>query len=104
MSLLAGILPATAGMVLGVMMGLIAATFGGLVDRVIMAALDVLLAFPFVLTALLAVAILGPSLQNALTAVTVAIVPRHARIIRAERLSLRERDFVLAAKLARLDR
>jgi peptide/nickel transport system permease protein len=72
---------------------------GGLIDRLIMAVMDVLLAFPFILIAILAVAILGPSLRNAMIAVTLAILPRNARIIRAEALSLRERDFVVAAKL-----
>jgi peptide/nickel transport system permease protein len=99
-SIAAGVLPATAGMVLGVAIGLIAATLGGLIDRLIMGIMDVLLAFPFILIAILAVAILGPSLRNAMIAVTLAILPRNARIIRAEALSLRERDFVVAAKLS----
>jgi peptide/nickel transport system permease protein len=98
-SIAAGVLPATAGMVLGVAIGLIAATLGGLIDRLIMGVMDVLLAFPFILIAILAVGILGPSLRNAMIAVTLAILPRNARIIRAEALSLRERDFVVAAKL-----
>jgi len=62
--------------------------------------MDILLAFPFILLALLAVAILGPSFVNAMIAVTIAIIPRNARIIRAETLSLRERDFVVAARLS----
>ena len=99
-SIAAGVLPATAGMVLGVAIGLLSATLGGLVDRLIMAIMDVLLAFPFILIAILAVAVLGPSLRNAMIAVTLAILPRNARIIRAEALSLRERDFVVAAKLS----
>ncbi len=99
-SIAAGVLPATAGMVLGVAIGLVAATMGGLIDRLIMGVMDVLLAFPFILIAILAVAILGPSLRNAMIAVTLAILPRNARIIRAEALSLRERDFVVAAKLS----
>jgi peptide/nickel transport system permease protein len=99
-SILAGVLPATAGMILGVAIGLVAAAEGGPIDRVIMAVMDVLLAFPFILTAILAVAVLGPSLQNAMIAVTLAILPRNARIIRSVALSLRERDFVVAAKLS----
>lgn len=99
-SIIAGVLPATAGMVLGVAIGLISATQGGSVDRLIMGIMDVLLAFPFILIAILAIAVLGPSLQNAMIAVTLAIVPRNARIIRSVALSLRERDFVVAAKLS----
>jgi peptide/nickel transport system permease protein len=99
-SILAGVLPATAGMAFGVAIGLVSATLGGVIDRALMAVMDVLLAFPFILTAILAVAVLGPSLQNAMIAVTIAIVPRNARIIRAEVLSLRERDFIVAAKLS----
>jgi peptide/nickel transport system permease protein len=99
-SLVAGILPATAAMALGIVIGLVAGVFGGWVDRVSMAVMDVLLGFPFILLAILFVAVLGPSLQNAMVAVTLAILPKNARLIRAEALSLRERDYVVAARLS----
>jgi ABC-type dipeptide/oligopeptide/nickel transport system permease subunit len=99
-SIMAGIVPAAVGMSLGMAIGLVSGLLGGMFERVIMSLMDVLLAFPFILLAILAVAVLGPSLQNAMIAVTIAILPRNARIIRAEVLSLRERDYVIAARLA----
>jgi len=99
-SLASGVLPATASMGLGTVLGLVSGYFGGWIDRLIMSIMDVLLAFPFILMAILAVAILGPSFWNAMIAVAIAILPRNARIIRAETLSLRERDFVTAARLS----
>jgi peptide/nickel transport system permease protein len=99
-SVASGVLPATASMGLGTALGLVSGYFGGRVDRLIMSVMDVLLAFPFILLAILAVAILGPSFWNAMIAVAIAILPRNARIIRAETLSLRERDFVVAARLS----
>lgn len=99
-SVAAGVIPAIASMALGMAIGLFSGYLGGRVDRVIMGLMDVLLAFPFILLALLAVAVLGPSLWNAMIAVAIAIVPRNARVVRAEVLSLRERDFVTAARLS----
>ncbi len=99
-SVLAGIAPAVASMAVGAAIGLVSGYVGGWLDRLLMSVMDVLLAFPFILLALLAVAILGPSFVNAMIAVAIAIVPRNARIIRAETLSLRERDFVTAARLS----
>ncbi len=99
-SVLAGIVPALASMIVGATIGLVSGYVGGWLDRLLMSVMDVLLAFPFILLALLAVAILGPSFVNAMIAVAIAIVPRNARIIRSETLSLRERDFVVAARLS----
>ena len=99
-SLLFGVVPAAVGMIVGMAIGLVAGVKGGAVDRVIMAVMDVLLAFPFILVAILAVTVLGSSLRNAMIAVTLAVLPKNARIIRAEVLSLRERDFILAARLS----
>jgi peptide/nickel transport system permease protein len=99
-SVASGIVPATASMALGTLVGLVSGYMGGPVDRAIMSVMDVMFAFPFILLALLAVAILGPSFWNAMIAVTIAILPRNARIIRSETLSLRERDYIVAARLS----
>ena len=99
-SVASGIVPATASMALGTLVGLVSGYMGGPVDRAIMSVMDVMFAFPFILLALLAVAILGPSFWNAMIAVTIAILPRNARIIRSETLSLRERDYIVAAHLS----
>jgi peptide/nickel transport system permease protein len=99
-SVASGLVPATASMALGTLIGLVSGYMGGPVDRAIMSVMDVMFAFPFILLALLAVAILGPSFWNAMIAVTIAILPRNARIIRSETLSLRERDYIVAAHLS----
>jgi peptide/nickel transport system permease protein len=99
-SVAAGIVPAATSMALGTVIGLVSGYLGGAVDRAIMSVMDVMFAFPFILLALLAVAILGPSFWNAMIAVTIAILPRNARIIRSETLSLRERDYIVAARLS----
>src|SRR5205823_1569417 len=64
-SVAAGIVPAAASMALGTLIGLVSGYVGGAVDRAIMSVMDVMFAFPFILLALLAVAILGPSFWNA---------------------------------------
>ena len=95
-SVAAGIVPATASMALGTVIGLVSGYVGGRVDRVLMSLMDVLLAFPFILLALLAVAILGSSFINAMIAVTIAILPASltARITAGTLDELRHEDFV----------
>jgi peptide/nickel transport system permease protein len=99
-SLAAGIIPAAGAMAVGIIIGLVAGALGGRVDRGLMVIADVLLGFPFILLAILFVALFGPSLVNAMIAVALATVPRNARLIRAEALSLRERDYVTASRLS----
>jgi ABC-type dipeptide/oligopeptide/nickel transport system permease subunit len=99
-SLLFGAVPAVVGMAIGAAIGLVAGFAGGKVDRAIVAILDVLLTFPFILLAILVSAVLGASLQNAMIAVTLSILPKNARLIRSQTLSLKHREFVTAAQLA----
>ena len=99
-SLLFGAVPAVAGMALGAAIGLVAGFAGGRVDRAIVAVLDVLLTFPFILLAILVSAVLGASLQNAMIAVTLSILPKNARLIRSQTLSLKHREFITASELA----
>lgn len=99
-SLLFGAVPAAAGMIIGAAIGLVAAYAGGKVDRVIVSVMDVLLTFPFILLAILAAAVLGASLQTAIIAVTLSILPKNARLIRSQTLSLKHREFIVAAQLA----
>ena len=68
-------------------------------DRAIVSVMDVLLTFPFILLAILVSAVLGVSLQNAIIAVTLSILPKNARLIRSQTLSLKHREFVVAARL-----
>jgi ABC-type dipeptide/oligopeptide/nickel transport system permease subunit len=99
-SLLFGAVPAASGMVIGATIGLVAGYAGGKLDRAIVSLMDVLLTFPFILLAILVAAVLGASLQNAIIAVTLSILPKNARLIRSQTLSLKHREFIVAARLA----
>jgi peptide/nickel transport system permease protein len=83
---------------LGLAIGLVSGYFGGWIDDVFMRLADVQLAFPFILLALAVIGVLGPSLRNIIVVVGVSGWVVYARIVRGEVLSLREREFVLAAR------
>lgn len=85
-------------LVIGVTLGSVGGYLGGHVDNVIMRAMDVLLAFPSIFLALAIIAALGTGLFNLTLAVAIASVPQFARIVRASVLSLKEQDFVEAAR------
>ena len=99
-SLLFGAIPAATGMVIGAAIGVVAGYAGGRLERVIVSIMDVLLTFPFILLAILVSAVLGASLQNAIIAVTLSILPKNARLIRSQTLSLKHREFIVASRLA----
>jgi len=82
----------------GVSLGLVAGFLGGRVDGLIMRVMDALLAFPAILLAIALMAVLGPSLENAMIAIGIISIPAFARITRANVLSLREQEFVEAAR------
>jgi peptide/nickel transport system permease protein len=84
-------------MLIGVTIGLIAAFFGGWVDMVVVRIIDVFLAFPGLLLAIILSGILGPGLFNVVIALCAVGWVGFARITRAQTLSLRQRDFVVAA-------
>ncbi|HXU88692.1 MAG TPA: ABC transporter permease [Methylomirabilota bacterium] len=83
---------------IGVLLGLAAGYFVGRIDWAIMTLINVMLTFPFVLLALAVIAVLGPSLVNMIIVLGVADWPLYARVIRAETLAIREREFVLAGR------
>jgi peptide/nickel transport system permease protein len=97
-SLTLGIAAVVLGSLIGVPLGLIAGYLGRNVDMVIMRLVDVLLAFPLLLLAIIIIAILGPSLPNMVLAVGISAAPRFARLARGEVLGARQLDFVLAAR------
>lgn len=86
------------GMTVGVSAGLVGGYFGRWVDSGLMRVMDLLLAVPMVLVALVVVVVLGPSTVNVVIAIAVAAVPTFARLARASVLELRDRQFVLAAR------
>jgi len=84
--------------VIGSILGLLAGYAGRRVDLYIMFCMDILLAFPATLLAIAIVAMIGPGLRNSLIAISVVSIPFYARITRGEVLTLKEREFVTAAR------
>ena len=98
LSLLIGFTTVGFAIVVGLTLGSVAGYFGGWIDNVIMRLMDVLLAFPSLLLAIAIVAVLGPGLQNALLAIAIVHIPAYARVMRASVLSVKETEFVVAAR------
>jgi peptide/nickel transport system permease protein len=82
----------------GTLLGLISGFIGRTVDLVIMFAMDILLSFPGLLLAIAIVALIGPGLRNALLAISVVSIPIYARIARSTVLSLKQQEFITAAR------
>ena len=97
-SLVIGVSAVLISATIGVLLGLAAGYFGSRADWTIMTLVNIMLTFPFVLLALAVIAVLGPSLLNMIIVLGVADWPLYARVIRAETLSIRERDFVVAGR------
>jgi peptide/nickel transport system permease protein len=97
-SLVVGIVPVLLAALLGVAIGLVSGFYGGRLDNLLMRCLDIIFAFPAILLALAIVATLGPSVSNAMLAITVVAVPPFARLIRAAVLTLKAQAFVDAAR------
>lgn len=97
-SLVVGVVPVLLAAATGVAIGLLGGFYGGRLDNLLMRGLDVVFAFPAILLALAIVATLGPSISNAVLAITVVGVPSFARLIRASVLSLKQQAFVEAAR------
>lgn len=85
-------------LVIGGAIGLVSGYAGGRTDNIIMRFMDALLAFPMLILALGIIAVLGPSLMNAILALAIVNVPGFARLVRGQTLSVRELDFVQAAR------
>jgi peptide/nickel transport system permease protein len=98
-SLPIGLVSVAIGLLFGVSLGLLAGFYGGWLDAVSMRFVDLLLAFPGILLALAIIAILGGSLTNLMIAVGIASIPDYVRITRGSVLSMKEREFVLAARV-----
>jgi len=97
-SLQAGAVAASIALVFGLVLGMLAAYYGGRADNLIMRAMDIVLAFPYILLAIAVVAILGPGLRNAMIAIAIIYIPHYARVVRGAVLSVRARDYVEAAR------
>jgi len=97
-SIIVGIVTVAIGLTVGVLLGVIAAYYGRLVDEIIMRFSDLLFGFPAVLTAVLITATLGPSMINAMLAIGIFYVPIFSRLTRSVTLTIWECDFILAAR------
>lgn len=93
-----GITPVIIALVIGVSFGLIAGYYGRAIDQIVMRVIDILLAFPWLLLAIGIVAILGPGINNVVIAVAIVNIPAFARIVRGSVLSIKEKEFVEAAR------
>lgn len=99
-SLFVGCIVVTISLLFGVMIGLFSGFTGGATDAIIMRLMDIILAFPSLLLALALVAILGPSLTNAMIAIAIIQQPHYVRLTRAAVLGEKGKDYVTAAKVS----
>ena len=97
-SLSVGAISVSIGLLVGVSLGLTAGYLGGAADLLIMRAIDALLAFPALVLAISITAALGPQIQNAMIAIGIVAIPAYTRLTRGQVLSMREREFVTAAR------
>ncbi|MBK6850272.1 MAG: ABC transporter permease subunit [Burkholderiales bacterium] len=108
-SLFIGLTVMSVSFVIGVLLGLACAAnqaskFGQLVDVVVSRVMDLIMAVPSLVLAILVVAVLGPSLANTIIAVTIVYLPRYVRLVRASALAELGKDYVIAAKVAGVGR
>jgi peptide/nickel transport system permease protein len=97
-SLSVGVISVSIGFLFGVTIGLLAGYLGGTFDLLAMRVIDALLAFPALVLAIAITAALGPQIQNAMIAIGVVAIPGYARLTRGQVLSVRSRDFIVAAR------
>jgi peptide/nickel transport system permease protein len=97
-SVQAGVVSVGFALIVGVFIGLLAGYYGGWTDDALMLLVDALWSFPTLVLALAIAASLGPGLTNAMLAIGIVFTPIFARLVRGQTLSVRERDFVVAAR------
>jgi peptide/nickel transport system permease protein len=97
-ALFVGFTASFAGCTVGALLGVLSAYWGGTVELLLERLMDILLAFPQLILALAIASILGPAVQNVVVAITIPIIPRVARVVRATALSVKEHQYVEAAQ------
>lgn len=97
-SMTIGIVSVGISLVFGLAIGVVSAYYGGILDKIVMRIIDIMLAFPYILLTIVIVAILGPSLTNAMIAIGISQVPKYARLVRASVLAEKENDYVVAER------
>jgi peptide/nickel transport system permease protein len=98
LSLYVGIIAVTCSMFIGTIIGAISGYYGGWIDQLIMRIVDIFLAFPGILLAIALAAVLGPGINNLIISLSAVSWVTYARLIRGQFLSLKEQDFVTAAR------
>jgi dipeptide transport system permease protein len=99
-SLIIGLIVVTLSLSLGIVLGLVAGFFRGWLETMIMRFMDILLALPSLLLAIVIVAILGPGLANAMIAVAIVYLPHYTRLTRGSVIAERTKDYVVASRVA----
>ncbi len=97
-ALLVGFSSSLVGSTAGLVLGVVGAYFGGRVDEIIQRLMDVLISFPLIVIAIAVVAALGPGVGNVIVAVTIPVIPRVARIVRASGLAIVRMPYIEAAR------
>ncbi|OGP73301.1 MAG: hypothetical protein A2V86_16320 [Deltaproteobacteria bacterium RBG_16_49_23] len=85
-------------LIIGTLLGMVGGYYGGTFDNLIMRLMDILLAFPGIFLAISIIAVLGPGLNNLMLAAGIYSIPQFARIVRGSVLSLKEKEFIEAAR------
>ena len=99
-SLIIGLIVVTLSLSVGIGLGLVAGFFSGWTETIIMRLMDIILALPSLLLAIVIVAILGPGLANAMIAVAIVYLPHYTRLTRGSVISERSKDYVIASRVA----
>jgi len=97
-SLMVGFIAVSISLIVGGFLGAVAGYYGGRLDNIIMRIIDILMAIPSILLAISIVASLGPGLRNVMIAVGIATIPTYARIVRASVITLKDQEFIEAAR------
>ena len=103
-SLFIGLAVMSVSFVIGVALGLASAALGNVVDVIVTRTMDLIMAVPSLVFAILVVAVLGPSLANTIVAVTIVYLPRYVRLVRASALAELQKEYVVAARVAGVGR
>lgn len=97
-SIIIGFFSVSISLFFGIIIGMLSGYIGGLFDKIVMRIIDIMLAFPYILLTIVIVALLGPSLMNAMIAIGLSKIPHYVRIMRASVLAEKENDYVTAEK------
>lgn len=99
LSLFVGVLVVTLSLAAGILLGITSGYIGGYFETMVMRLMDIMLALPSLLLAMAIVTILGPSLQNAILAIAIVVLPHYVRLTRASALTEKTKDYVTASRV-----